>query len=201
MFDIGFMELLLIGIVALLVLGPDKMPAAIRTCALWIGRARRSFNQVKSEIEQQLNADEIRRQLHNESILADIDKARKNADKLLNDTRQEFQQAGDQLKAVGDDLSKSVQDIQSMPVVTSSAEEGDIPDAPASLPGAVPADTVADDSSKADAAAEPTQADEQPAQESAGKAAKAPIEDIYNTPPTGVVTLQDGRLSAADQKS
>jgi sec-independent protein translocase protein TatB len=72
MFDIGFMELLLIGIVALLVLGPDKLPGAIRTGALWLGRARRSFNKVKTEIEQQLNTDEIRRQLQNESFLADI---------------------------------------------------------------------------------------------------------------------------------
>lgn len=93
--DIGFMELLLIGIVALVVLGPDKLPGAIRTSALWIGRAKRSFNKVKSEIELQLNTDEIRRQLHNESILADIDKARKNADKLIKDTQKDIKESGD----------------------------------------------------------------------------------------------------------
>ena len=64
MFDIGFMELLLIGVVALLVLGPEKLPGAIRTGALWVGRAKRSFNKAKAEIEQHLNADAIRRQLH-----------------------------------------------------------------------------------------------------------------------------------------
>ena len=53
MFDIGFMELVLIAVVALIVVGPEKLPGAIRTTTLWIGRAKRSFNQVKSEIERE----------------------------------------------------------------------------------------------------------------------------------------------------
>jgi len=65
-------ELLLILVVALLVIGPERLPAAIRTASLWMGRFRRSFYKVKSEIERELNADEVRRQLHNESVLADI---------------------------------------------------------------------------------------------------------------------------------
>src|SRR5690606_36421505 len=88
MFDIGFMELVLIGIVALLVVGPEKLPGAIRTGALWVGRAKRSFNQVKADIEREINADDIRRQLHNESILADIEKAKKDANKLIADTKE-----------------------------------------------------------------------------------------------------------------
>lgn len=87
MFDIGFMELMLIGIVSLIVIGPERLPSAIRTATLWIGRAKRSFNQVKSEIEREINTDEIRRQLHNESILADLEKAKTKADKLIKDTR------------------------------------------------------------------------------------------------------------------
>jgi sec-independent protein translocase protein TatB len=82
MFDIGFMELVLIAVVALIVVGPERLPGAIRTTTLWIGRAKRSFQQVKTEIEREINADEIRRQLHNESILAGIEKARKQADSL-----------------------------------------------------------------------------------------------------------------------
>lgn len=69
MFDIGFFELVLISIVALLVLGPDRLPGAIRTMGLWIGRLRRSFNNVKNEIEREIGADEIRRQLRNEAIM------------------------------------------------------------------------------------------------------------------------------------
>jgi sec-independent protein translocase protein TatB len=69
MFDIGFTELLLVGIVALLVLGPDRLPGAVRTAGLWIGRIKRSFSAIKADIEREIGADEIRRQLHNEDIL------------------------------------------------------------------------------------------------------------------------------------
>lgn len=69
MFDIGFTELLLIGLVSLVVLGPERLPGAIRTTGLWIGRAKRSFANVKAEVEREIGADEIRRQLHNERIL------------------------------------------------------------------------------------------------------------------------------------
>ena len=77
MFEIGFTELVLVAIVALIVVGPERLPGAVKTASLWIGRAKRSFNQVKTEIEKEINADEIRRQLHNESILADLAKAKK----------------------------------------------------------------------------------------------------------------------------
>jgi len=69
MFDIGFTELLLIGVVALIVLGPDRLPGAVRTAGLWIGRIKRSFSAIKAEVEREIGADEIRRQLHNEQIL------------------------------------------------------------------------------------------------------------------------------------
>lgn len=69
MFDVGFSELLLVGLVALLVLGPERLPVAARMAGLWIGRLKRSFNSLKTEVERELGADEIRRQLHNERIL------------------------------------------------------------------------------------------------------------------------------------
>lgn len=70
MFDIGFQELLLIAIVSLVVIGPERMPTMVRTVALWIGRLKRSFNSIKTEIEKEIGADEIRRQLRNEDIMA-----------------------------------------------------------------------------------------------------------------------------------
>ena len=69
MFDIGFTELLLVGLVALVVLGPERLPGAVRTAGLWIGRIKRSFSAIKAEVEREIGADEIRRQLHNEQIL------------------------------------------------------------------------------------------------------------------------------------
>ncbi|AGI22276.1 Sec-independent protein translocase protein TatB [Pseudomonas sp. MT3] len=77
MFGISFSELLLVGLVALLVLGPERLPVAARTAGLWIGRLKRSFNAIKTEVERELGADEIRRQLHNEHILQMEQEAKK----------------------------------------------------------------------------------------------------------------------------
>jgi sec-independent protein translocase protein TatB len=77
MFGVSFQELLLVGLVALLVLGPERLPSAARTAGLWIGRLKRSFNAIKQEVEREIGADEIRRQLHNEHILGLEEEARK----------------------------------------------------------------------------------------------------------------------------
>ncbi|WP_095077996.1 Sec-independent protein translocase protein TatB [Pseudomonas sp. Irchel s3h17] len=77
MFGISFTELLLVGLVALLVLGPERLPGAARTAGLWVGRLKRSFNAIKQEVEREIGADEIRRQLHNEHILSLEQEARK----------------------------------------------------------------------------------------------------------------------------
>ena len=69
MFDIGFSELILIAVVALLVLGPDRLPGAARVAGLWLGRIKRSFNSIKEDVARELGADDIRRELHNEAIL------------------------------------------------------------------------------------------------------------------------------------
>jgi sec-independent protein translocase protein TatB len=67
--NIGFFELVLLGVVALVVLGPEKLPGAIRTVSLWVGRLKRSFNSIKTDIEREIGADDIRRQLRNEAIM------------------------------------------------------------------------------------------------------------------------------------
>ena len=77
MFGISFSELLLVGLLALLVLGPERLPGAARTAGLWVGRLKRSFNAIKQEVEREIGADEIRRQLHNEHILSLEQEARK----------------------------------------------------------------------------------------------------------------------------
>ncbi len=76
MFDIGFTELLLCLVVALVVIGPEQLPGTVRTVALWIGRLKRSLAETRTEIERQIGADDIRRQLHNEEILRNIEETR-----------------------------------------------------------------------------------------------------------------------------
>ena len=86
MFNIHSTEILLIFIVALIVIGPDKLPTAVKTAGLWIGRFRRSFYKVKAEIERELNTDEIRRQLHNESVMAQIEDAKEKINTVAKET-------------------------------------------------------------------------------------------------------------------
>lgn len=61
MFDIGFTELLLIAVVALVVLGPEKLPVAARTLGLWLGKAKRTISGIQSEISEELRLDELKR--------------------------------------------------------------------------------------------------------------------------------------------
>ena len=86
MFNTSSTELLLVCIIALIVIGPERLPRAIKTASLWIGRFRRSFYKVKAEIERELNTDEIRRQLHNESVLAEIELAKSAVTGIAKDT-------------------------------------------------------------------------------------------------------------------
>ena len=61
MFDIGFSELLIIVVVALLVLGPERLPRAARMAGLWVRRARAQWYSVQAEFERELANEEFRR--------------------------------------------------------------------------------------------------------------------------------------------
>ena len=63
MFDIGFAELVIIAVVALLVVGPERLPETIRTVSAWVGRLRRGFNDIKREVQQELHNDAVMQEL------------------------------------------------------------------------------------------------------------------------------------------
>jgi len=83
MFDIGFFELLLIGIVGLLVLGPERLPKAARTAGLWVGRIKRSVSTMQREITSQLEAEELRQKLAEQQKKLDegVNQARRGVEK------------------------------------------------------------------------------------------------------------------------
>ncbi|WP_374355069.1 Sec-independent protein translocase protein TatB [Thermomonas sp.] len=64
MFDFSFGELMVVALVALIVLGPERLPKAARFTGLWVRRARAQWYSVKSELEQELASDELKRSLH-----------------------------------------------------------------------------------------------------------------------------------------
>ena len=63
MFDIGFWELSVIGIIMLLVVGPEQMPGLARKAGLYIGKFKSIMSDVKTEVEREINADELKAQL------------------------------------------------------------------------------------------------------------------------------------------
>jgi len=72
MFDIGFWELTMIAVIALLVIGPDKLPGVARTAGKWVGRARRFVGDVKTDIDRELKQEELRKALAKDVGLDEI---------------------------------------------------------------------------------------------------------------------------------
>ena len=76
MFDIGFSEILIIATLTLIVMGPNRLPETIKTITLWIGRLRNFINSARSDIENEVGIDEIKKQLHNEKVMQEIAKTK-----------------------------------------------------------------------------------------------------------------------------
>ena len=91
MFDIGFWELTMIAVIALLVIGPDKLPGVARTAGKWVGRARRFVGDVKTDIDRELKQEELRKALAEDAGLDEIkqimntDDFRIDAEEITND--------------------------------------------------------------------------------------------------------------------
>ena len=113
MFDIGFWELSIIGVVALIVIGPERLPSVARTAGLWFGRMRRFVSTVKTDIDKQLKADELQNILKEQSDSSG-----------LHEILEETKEAVDSLNQPADYLVKS----DSKPVADSSSDVGAITD-------------------------------------------------------------------------
>ena len=101
MFDIGFAELLLIGVVGLLVVGPEQLPGAVRTVLAWVNRFRRSFDQIRTE---------VRRELHNDEIMQKLKAESRQFEQQVRDTTQSVEQ---EIQALSNGASDSIQGASS----------------------------------------------------------------------------------------
>ncbi|MDH5424364.1 MAG: Sec-independent protein translocase protein TatB [Gammaproteobacteria bacterium] len=68
MFDIGFWEIMLISILAMVVIGPERLPGVARTAGRWFGKARRFIEGVKYDVENEFDTAELKRLLHNQEV-------------------------------------------------------------------------------------------------------------------------------------
>ena len=85
MFDVGFFELVMIAVVALLVVGPERLPKLARTAGMWLGRGRRFINSVKQDIDREIKADELRQ-------ILDKQKKSNPLHEIVEDTKKDFAQ-------------------------------------------------------------------------------------------------------------
>jgi sec-independent protein translocase protein TatB len=77
MFDIGFLELVLIGVLALLVLGPERLPHAARTAGKWVGKAKRMASNLTDELDRQVKIDELQKKIDMEGDSIKVDEVQK----------------------------------------------------------------------------------------------------------------------------
>ena len=85
MFDIGFSEILIIATLTLIVMGPNRLPETIKTITLWIGRLRNFIKSARSDIENEVGIDEIKKQLHNEKVMQEIAKTKAELNSVTQD--------------------------------------------------------------------------------------------------------------------
>ncbi len=105
MFDFGFSELIVIGAVALVVLGPERLPSVARTAGQWLGKAQRMVQQVKSDIEREAELAELKKiQQEAQGVADDLNKTVKGQVDQINTEIKDFEKS---VNTVGDELSES----------------------------------------------------------------------------------------------
>ena len=108
MFDAGFTEFLLILVVALLVVGPERLPGLARKTGYWIGRARSYFQSVRSDIEREFQADEFKRMLGEQE--EELNRLKRMMDEARQQAREEVEETEYLVRAIPDDASSESTD-------------------------------------------------------------------------------------------
>lgn len=97
MFDVGFWELAILGVLGLLILGPERLPKVARTIGAYTRKARQSWSRIHTEIERELESKEIREAL---------EKSRQDVNAIGHSLGEDTKRIGDELKQVGSEQEK-----------------------------------------------------------------------------------------------
>ncbi|TRX03563.1 Sec-independent protein translocase protein TatB [Candidatus Methylobacter oryzae] len=103
MFDVGFSELCLIGLVSLLVIGPEKLPKVARLAGFWLGKTRSMVASVKEEIKLELHAEEMRQMFKEQSGLPEVQQ-------ILDETSNTLKSTIEPLSMIQNDLDTETVD-------------------------------------------------------------------------------------------
>jgi sec-independent protein translocase protein TatB len=117
MFGISSGELFFIAIIALIVLGPERLPKVTRMAGMWMRRARNQWNSVKDELERELAAEELKRSLHD-------------AQSALQDTEQRIRDSGAEARREFEQMRASVRDPDGSDATPTPASEEEAPASP-----------------------------------------------------------------------
>lgn len=99
MFDVGFQEIVLIGVIALMVIGPERLPSVARSVGLWVGKIQRFVAGVKSDIASELKTDELR------SLLTNQEDQIRELKEMVNETRSDLEKTA---KSTSDSIAEGM---------------------------------------------------------------------------------------------
>jgi len=105
MFSFGFWEIMLIGVVALLVVGPERLPGLATFAGQWIGRLRAMARHVRSEIREELEAEHLRSLLEEQN--REIDSLKREVEGVRADTDRAVRQTRDEVEDIDRDAERS----------------------------------------------------------------------------------------------
>ncbi len=137
MFDMGFTEMMLIGIVALIVIGPERLPGVARTAGKYFGRLKRFMTTVKADVEQELRADELRQ------ILADQQRELDTLKDSINTAGREIEEEAGKIAEAGNEMARELDSDAAAPAEDKGAAVTPVADDPA-VPAALNEEIEAD---------------------------------------------------------
>ncbi|WP_313697024.1 Sec-independent protein translocase protein TatB [Achromobacter sp.] len=152
MFDVSLTELMVIGVVALIVIGPERLPKVARTVGHLLGRAQRYVNDVKSDIQREIELDELRK------FKTEMEDAAQGVQQSLNETGASLQEPVQQFRAELDEVAreasgKATPAVAQAPVTVQVADAAQSPAAGAPAAGSPATGSPAAGSPTADASA------------------------------------------------
>lgn len=163
MFDVSLTELMVIGVVALIVIGPERLPKVARTVGHLLGRAQRYVNDVKSDIQREIELDELRK------FKTEMEDAAQGVQQSLNETGASLQEPVQQFRAELDEVAreasgKATPAVAQAPVTAQVADAAQAPAAGSPAAGSPAAGSPTADASVAGASAEPARTIAPPSQ-------------------------------------
>ena len=94
MFEIGFWELIVVGVVAMIVVGPEQLPGLARKAGFWLGKARRMIAEMKAEVDRELHLEEIKQSLRQQADLGEVKNLADEVKSFRREIEEEFDDPG-----------------------------------------------------------------------------------------------------------